>query len=582
MRNFFYLPRLRASLCAVLFALVLAAACARGRPADDPVLEDATVTQLEPVELPESARGPLHGALAAYEQARSLLVSDAVDGLAATAERLVRSLDLARRGLPEDSDSDLARCLTEASAAAASMGRAEDLKAARQAFGELSRLLILLAGADPRLAEGWHVFECPMVETFPKWMQPSAGIDNPYMGQAMPACGVGSDWTVPSPEGRAGDEAPGHGVHGGEVAHYTCSMHPSVERQGPGACPICSMDLTPVHREELETGILRIDAERRQEIGVRTSTVETRELTVTLRTVGTLTFDETRLSEVSLKNRGWIDRLFVEETGQAVRHGQTLFTLYSPELLSSQQELLTALESQAAARGSAAPRRADYLVEAARRRLELWDLTPDQIDEIVDSGDPVRSLPIRSPASGYVVEKHVVEGAAVEAGQTLYRIADLGTLWLNAEVYESELSLVKVGQEAEVSFPYLPGRTLRARVSYVFPYLRPGSRTGTFRLQLANPGLELKPGMYADVVLEAGRGERVVVPEEAVIYAGPRRLVFLDLGEGRLQPRTVELGVKSGDGYEVLAGLEAGDVVVTSGNFLVAAESRLKSATEKW
>ncbi len=338
----------------------------------------------------------------------------------------------------------------------------------------------------------------------------------------------------------------------------------------------------PARLDELPSGVVRIDAQRRQEIGVRTAVVELRPVTVTIRAVATVTYDETRLTEVSLKNRGWIERLFVNETGQAVRRGQTLFTLYSPELLAAQEELLAALASQDRARQTEVPGRADYLVDAARRRLLLWDLSSEQVEEIVRTREPIQNLAILSPASGHVVEKGVIEGGAVSPGQTLYRIADLATLWLEAAVYESELPLVKVGQEAEVTFPYLPGRKLRARVGYVYPYLEPDSRTGTVRLELANPGLELKPNMYADVVLEAPRGERVVVPEEAVIYAGKRRMVFLDLGDGRLQPRTVELGVKSGDGHEVLSGLEVGEVVVTSGNFLIAAESRLKSAAEKW
>ncbi len=543
----------------------------------------ATVAlRLDPIELPDTALEPLRTSFAAYEDARVLLAGDSPEGLAERGERLARSLDLARQGLPEGAGSDLARCLEEAAKAAESMGKAGDLGVARRAFGEVSRFLILLASADPRLAEGLSVFECPMTETFPKWMQKSGETDNPFMGTAMPTCGAGSDWTVPAPASLVEVEAHADAAHAGDIAHYTCSMHPSVEQEGPGTCPICSMNLTPVSREEFETGVIRIDAARRQEIGVRTKVVEARPVTVTIRTVATVTYDETRLYEVSLKNRGWIERLFVEETGQPVRRGQTLFNLYSPELLSAQEELLTAVASQARARQSEAPDRADYLVDAARRRLSLWDLSDAQIEEVIRTGKPVENLPIPSPASGFVVEKNVVEGAAVEPGQTLYRIADLSTLWLQAEVYESELPLVEVGQEAEVTFPYLPGRRLRARVDYIYPYLERGSRTGTVRFELPNPGLELKPDMYADVVLEASRGDRVVVPEEAVVYAGPRRLVFLDLGEGRLQPRTVELGVKSGDSYEVLEGLAAGDIVVTSGNFLVAAESRLKSATEKW
>lgn len=377
-------------------------------------------------------------------------------------------------------------------------------------------------------------------------------------------------------------EAHAEAFHGGDISHYTCAMHPSVKQEGPGTCPICSMTLTPVTREEVDTGMIVVDAQRRQAIGVRTAAVTVRPATVTIRTVGTVTYDETRLREVTLKNRGWIQQLMVDQTGQPVRRGQVLFTLYSPELLAAQEELLAALRSQATARSTEAPDRADYLVTASRRRLSLWDLSQAQIDGIVASGEPIQYLPVHSPASGFVVEKNVIEGAAVEPGQTLYRIAGLDKVWLDAEVYEAELPLIEIGQTAEVTFPYLSGRTFRAKVGYIYPYLQAGSRTGIVRLELPNPGLELKPDMYANIVLEAARGERVIVPEEAVIYAGPRRLVFVDRGEGRLEPRQVELGIKVADGYEVLSGLAAGDIVVTSGNFLIAAESRLKSATEHW
>jgi Cu(I)/Ag(I) efflux system membrane fusion protein len=295
-----------------------------------------------------------------------------------------------------------------------------------------------------------------------------------------------------------------------------------------------------------------------------------------------VTYDETRLSDVSVKYRGWIGTLHADSPGQLVRKGRPLFTLYSPELHAAQEELLAVLASQRQARGTSAPERADYLVEAARERLRLWDLEDAEIDRIAERGRAVKYLPIASPVTGYVVEKNVVAGAVVEPGMKLYRIAGLDRVWVEAEVYESELPLVSVGQQAEVGLSYLPGERFRGRVAFVYPYLEGSSRTGRVRIELANPGLELKPEMYADVTLLTDRGERLVVPEEAVLYAGPRRLVFVDLGEGRLRPQEIEVGVRSGDSYEVLSGLEEGETVVTSGNFLVAAESRLKSATGQW
>ncbi len=374
---------------------------------------------------------------------------------------------------------------------------------------------------------------------------------------------------------------PAHAAAGG-IAHYTCSMHPSVQQDQPGICPICAMNLTPVTRQEIDTGVIHIDSQRRQLIGVRTAPVEVRTVAVPIRAEGRVTFDETRISEVALKVRGWVVRLHVDEPGQYVEKGQTLFTLYSPELYAAQEELLLAVESQRKAQGTAAPGRADSLVEAARKRLRLWDLEPRQIDRIVAAGEPREHIPILSPAAGFVVEKKVVQGATVEPGRKLYRIAALDRVWIEAEVYESQLSLIEVGQEATVTLPYLPGERFRGRIAFVYPYLEGASRTGRLRIELDNPKLSLKPDMYANVELEIHRGERLVVPEEAVLYAGPRRLVFLDLGEGQLKPQEIEIGLRSGAGYEVLSGLAPGDVVVTSGNFLVAAESRLKSATEQW
>ncbi len=380
------------------------------------------------------------------------------------------------------------------------------------------------------------------------------------------------------------DPAPAETLHAheGEVAHYTCSMHPSVRSEVPGTCPICSMDLVPVTRRELATGAIRLDARQRQTIGVTTTEVERRPLTTRIRAVGRVTWDERRLTDVSLKVEGWIGRLVVDATGQRVEHGQTLFTFYSPELYSAQQELLAALASQAAARSTTAPERADALVAAARTRLRLWDLSEALIDEIVATGRPLEQIPIVSPAAGWVVEKNVVAGATVEPGARLYRLAGLERVWVEAEVYESDLPLVAAGQDAIVTLTYLPGRSFPGRVTFVYPYLDPATRTGRARIELANPGLVLKPDMYANVDLHRELGEWLVVPESAVLHAGERSFVFRDLGGGQLRPQAVELGTAVEDDLQVLSGLAEGDLVVTSGNFLVAAEARLKQALENW
>jgi Cu(I)/Ag(I) efflux system membrane fusion protein len=358
---------------------------------------------------------------------------------------------------------------------------------------------------------------------------------------------------------------------------YTCPMHPHVQQHGPGKCPVCGMDLVAVNRAQAGSGDVTIEAGRQQTLGVRTGTVELRPVAAEVRAVGRVAFDETRLEDVTVKYGGYIGRLHVEQTGQAVRRGQTLFTLYSPELYAAQQEYLAILASQKAARQTSVPDRADYLVAAGRQKLRLWDLSDAQIRRIEETGEAVREIAVASPASGYVVEKDVVQGAAVQPGMRLFRIAGLDRVWVEAEVYESELPRVRTGQSAVVTLPYLPGEELRGRVGLILPALNPESRTGRVRIEIANRNGLLKPDMYADVLLRTEGKEVPMVPESAVIYTGPRQIVFVDLGEGRFRQQEVRLGAKSGDAFEVLSGLQPGDRVVTSGNFLIDAEARLRS-----
>jgi Cu(I)/Ag(I) efflux system membrane fusion protein len=482
-------------------------------------------------------------------------------------------------GIPEG----ILESVDEALDASEALSQPESLESARSEFAKVSETLVLLASADQRLAEGRHVFFCPMAKDYRKWVQSSNELRNPYMGQKMLTCGNESEWT-PQAREDAVDPAIAHSGHAhdsGEIAYYTCPMHPSVKQLGPGKCPICSMDLTPVTRAEVETGVIFVDAKRRQLIGVKTGLVERRKVEKTIRTVGRIAYDETRLTDVTLKYKGWIGKLYADATGNKVRRGYPLFTVYSPEVYAAQMEYLMALGS---GRGSAdaGPRKSGYLAEVARDRLRLWDIPVGTIEQIAKGGKAQKYVPIVSPASGYIVEKNVVEGSTVEAGARLFRIANLDKVWIEADLYESELPLVKAGEMATVSLPYLPDKKFEGKVTFVYPYLERGTRTGRARIELDNDDVELRPDMYANVEFGIDLGERLVVPESAVIYAGPRRVVFLDLGEGKLRPQTVETGLKIGNEYEVLKGLEPGDRVVTSGNFLVAAESRLKSAEGQW
>jgi Cu(I)/Ag(I) efflux system membrane fusion protein len=329
-------------------------------------------------------------------------------------------------------------------------------------------------------------------------------------------------------------------------------------------------------------GAVRIDPARRQEIGVRTAPVQRRDLAQTVRAAGLVAYDETRRAEVSLKFGGWVREIRVDFTGRAVQAGEVLFTVYSPELLAAQQEYLTALGRAGGAAEAAGAGGDSSLAVAARRRLLLWDIAPREIDAIARAGRPTEAVPIVAPVSGVVLEKNVVQGSAFLPGQLLYKIAPIHPVWVMANVYPYELPLIRNGMAATILTPFLPERTRAGRVSWLSPSLDAETRTAQVRIEVPNRRADLKPGMYVDVTFDVRLGKRLAIPESAVLYVGDRRIVFVDLGDGRLAPREVTLGPRAGDSYEVLAGLAEGEIVVTSGNFLVAAESRLRSAESKW
>lgn len=322
---------------------------------------------------------------------------------------------------------------------------------------------------------------------------------------------------------------------------------------------------------------------KQQLIGVKTAVVETRPLETTVRAVGRVEYNEERITYINLRVSGWVEELFVDYTGQVVHKGQPLFTLYSPDLVASQDEYLLALRTQAKVKDSPlaeVQEQAERTVEAARDRLRLWTVSDQQLDEVVRRGKAKTSMPIYSPFRGYVTEKKVFRGMFVEPEMRLYTIADLSTVWVNAEIYEFEVPFVKVDQQAAVTFSSYPGQHFYGRVSYIYPYLNEQSRTVKVRLELPNPGLRLKPAMYGDVLLKINRGNQVAVPEQAVMDSGTRKQVFLVRGEGIFEPREVKVGPKIGSFYEIQEGVEAGDRVVTSGNFLIDSESKLMAATD--
>jgi len=325
-----------------------------------------------------------------------------------------------------------------------------------------------------------------------------------------------------------------------------------------------------------------LDPHRLQRIGVRSAPVRTEAMASSIRTVGRVTYDETTLRDVSLKVGGFVEDLKANAAGILVTRGSTLFTLYSPEVLAAQEEYLQALRSQKAARSSSAPDRADYLVRAAKRRLELWDIAPRDIESISRSGRTQDFVPIRAPASGFVIQKNVVEGSAVSAGALLFRIAPIDRVWIEADVYEGELPLVSVGQAATVTLPNAPEKRLEGSVSYVNPYLENESRTARVRIELPNPDMTLRPDMFVNVSLLGDAKPTLVAPTSAVLHAGEHSYVFLELGAGRFEPREVTLGARRGEEVEIRSGLIEGQRIVVSGTFLIASESRLRAALEGW
>ena len=326
------------------------------------------------------------------------------------------------------------------------------------------------------------------------------------------------------------------------------------------------------------SGSIRLTAAQIQDFGITFGSVEERTLEDEVRTVGIVSFDETRLAQVAPRFSGFVEHLYVDFTGRAVRRGEPLVEIYSPELVAAQEELLTAVRLEGSLGESAVPgaegRRPD-LVGAARRRLLLWDISPAQVDQVVRTGRVRRTMTLHAPVSGVVVDKPVIQGQAVQAGQALYTIADLSRVWVEAELREADAGSVREGSPATVELAAFPGRPLAGTVEYVYPTLQREARTLKARIALPNPEGRLKPGMFATVRFSAPVRTALTVPSPAVVRTGERSIVFVDLGGGRIAPAEVETGRTAGDHTEVLAGLEPGQRVVTSAQFLLDSESNL-------
>jgi Cu(I)/Ag(I) efflux system membrane fusion protein/cobalt-zinc-cadmium efflux system membrane fusion protein len=376
-------------------------------------------------------------------------------------------------------------------------------------------------------------------------------------------------------------------------SYYTCPMHPQIVQDEPGSCPICGMDLVVKKSPAAEkhqhapaaerTGASQADSAARtvtvdpvmvQNMGVRVAQVQRGAVARQIRTIGEVDVAEDEISVVNLRFSGWVERIYADQTGQQVKRGQWLFSIYSPELVAAQKEYLLAHNT----RGADSP-----LTRSAAERLRLWDIPASVLDTIIEKQNVERNLIIKAPRTGYILHKKVVAGARVEAGQDLYRIGNLKKIWVTAEVYEFDAPWVELGQPATMELSFQRGRQYRGQVGYIYPTLNPKSRTLKVRLEFDNPGVELKPGMFATVRIEARRKEDVLhIPTEAVIHSGQRDIVFVARGLGKYEPRQVVTGLVGSDhSTEVLSGLRAGETVVTSGQFLLDSESQLQEAVQK-
>jgi Cu(I)/Ag(I) efflux system membrane fusion protein len=361
---------------------------------------------------------------------------------------------------------------------------------------------------------------------------------------------------------------------------------PAAEHQGhaPGSMPGMASPEQPEKKPEdapAEAPTVEISPEKQQLIGVKIATVSERRLTKLIRTVGRIEYDERRQATVNTKVEGWIEKLYMNTTGQYIQKGAPLAEIYSPELLSTQREFLNQLkwsrqEKTSTTAGRMVARDADEILDAARQRLRLWDISDEQIRKIEETGKPVRTLTIYSPVSGYIVQKMALQGMKVMPGEKLFDVADLSTVWVIADIYEYELPLIKVGENAAITLSYLPGKQLTSKIEYVYPALSGETRTARVRFSIPNPDGRLKPQMYSTVEIKINLGSKLAIPDDAVIDTGARQIVYVDKGEGYFEPREVMLGLRA-EGYrEVLMGLKAGDKVAASATFLIDSESQLK------
>jgi multidrug efflux pump subunit AcrA (membrane-fusion protein) len=428
-------------------------------------------------------------------------------------------------------------------------------------------------------AQAGHLYFCPMHPDYQSDKQGDCPICFMKLVEQKPA-------EVAKVTGAKTTASPGKNI-------FICPMHPQIISDKPGDCPICGMKL--VEREESEkaateptagpSGLapVTVNESQKKQMGLAFGAVGRQRITKEIRTSARIVPDETRLYRVTTKIEGYIDKLYVNVTGQAVRKGQPLFTVYSPELVASQQEFITSLPFAQQLANSSDPTvsaSGKRLRDAARKRLKLWDISDGQIDRLEKTGQVEKHLTLYAPAGGYVIEKHILAGQKIMPGEALLVIADLFAVWAEADIYESDIPYVKEGMPVTLTLSYWPGKSFRGEVSFLYPYLDAQTRTLKARLNIENPELLLKAEMYADAHLVYDLGEKLALPEGALMQTGTRSYVFVAGDGDEIRPVEVTVGTRSEGYYELLSGLEAGDRVVTSANFLVDSESSLKAALQ--
>lgn len=372
-----------------------------------------------------------------------------------------------------------------------------------------------------------------------------------------------------------------------KILYWTDPMIPGFKSDKPGKSPM-NMDMVPVYadEEEVAAGIVKIDPATVKSINVRTEKVIKKPLHRSIRTTGRIDYDERRVTHIHTKIQGWVEKLYIDFTGKEVNKGDVLLEVYAPELVTAQEEYLLALEYEKSLKGSKTEEVASgakFLLESARKRLQLFDVPEHQIKELEETRKPKKTLHIHSPTHGIVVQKNLLEGMFITPETHLYVIADISKIWVYADIYEYEVPWVKVGQETEMTLSYFPGKVFKGVVTYIYPYLQAETRTVRVRMEFDNPDWELKPDMYANVKLESKMAESaILVPAEAVIRSGVKDIIIVSKGGGVFEPRDVRVGVDTGDGYlQILEGVKAGEEVVTSAQFLIDSESKLREVVEK-